>query len=817
MLRTSALSLTLAMLAGPLSAAEAGQRYFQLTPTVPGGLSATVIDPATIPDSDYITVSAEGQLISNGQRHRFWAVIGNFPNQIMVPQGQTATPEQRSEFALQAYADNEALITRFQDLGFNMTRFWRANSASGDADYVPGDGSSADIIDHFVATAKAKGFRIWMASLNRNMNGLTPEHVTVVDDPDTAEPWRAAITEGLAAKAPLNRARYWDPRLEAYAISQMVDAATHVNKYTGLRWCDDPVFAAFELSNEEWWVRAMLRGDWQKLPAFLRNSLVQRWNDYLLAKYDSATALTTAWNGLLPGEDPTRGTVLFTPMATPSTVALSINDGSAHAQAAVDAMVKQEYSRADFHDQRASDVLDFLMQVQIAHKQREHDAIKPLGKATRLAPLAWDTGIGYEIQSQWVHQNAEASVHDAYVNGFYGKRGESPAPAGPFEDALQAMQAHQGWTRMVHNRDQWVSWLEKPPGIAQGVPWLEHNRVKGKPFFCYETQISQPAKYRADFPLRLTALASVQDWDIAAWHYWGAARGIGSEVHPFHKGMDYSTGSHPQGYHFTWDECQAAMMRAAGIAWRMQAWAPAANPTTFIYGRKAMTDPLSMRYAGSYGLGGMDMLPTTYQHGLRIHIDPTRDDDAVIGPVVKGADYLTHNPYTPTEQVTFDWKQGFLSMQAPAALAWTGFLGNIDGEHIAFADGSRLDRVIFANDEGIYEAMTPEEGYLAFCAYSEDGLPLAQSRHAAVSLVSTSFNDGFRIERKDDGSIQVHGGGLPVRHARVGGVFTSPAIAGMRYTLRDWHLDSLGEGTVGADGAMMIPADQPLWFIELRR
>lgn len=813
MLRTSALSLTLALLAGNVSAAEAGKRYYQLTPTVPGGQPVAVVDPATIPDSEYITVNAEGQLVSNGQRQRFWGVIGAFPNQVHVPKGETITPEQRREHAVQAYADSEALITRFQDLGFNLSRFWRVNSATRDANYEPGDGSSADVIDHFIATAKAKGFRIWMAGLNRNLNGLTPEHVSIIDDPATAEAWQAAIAEGLKDKAPLNRARAWDPRLEAYAISQMVDAATHVNKYTGLRWCDDPVFAAFELSNEEWWVRAMLRGDWQKLPAYLRNSLVQRWNEFLITKYDSSTALSTAWNSLLPGEDPTKGTVLFAPMAGKSKVSLSINDGSDHAKAAVDAMVQQEYSRADFSEQRARDVLEFLMELQIAHKQREHNVVKALGKATRLAPLAWDTGIGYEIQSQWMHQNAEAVVHDAYINGLYPVK---PKPTGPFEDELQEMQAHLEWSRMEKNRGQWTSWLEKPPGISQGVPWLEHNRVKGKPYFCYETQIQQPAKYRAEYPLRFAALASIQDWDIAAWHYWGSAGGIGSEVRPFDKAMDYTTGRHPQGYHFTWDENQAAMMRAAGIAWRNQAWAPAPNPTTFIYGRKAMTDPTSMRYAGSYGISGMDMLPTTYQHGVRIEIDPTRDDDTVVGPVVKGADYNTHNPYTPTDAITFDWKQGFLKMDAPAAMAWTGFLGKV-GEHVVFTDGSRLDSVTFNNDENIYEAMTPEEGYLAFAAYSEDGLPLAQSKQAAVSLVSTSFNDGFRIEQKEDGTRQVHGGKLPVRHVRVGGTFRSAAIAGMRFTLRDWHLDNLGEGTVGADGVLVIPGDKPVWFIELRR
>ncbi|MEX0652684.1 MAG: hypothetical protein WD534_05360 [Phycisphaeraceae bacterium] len=67
-----------------------------------------------------------------------------------------------------------------------------------------------------------------------------------------------------------------------------------------------------------------------------------------------------------------------------------------------------------------------------------------------------------------------------------------------------------------------------------------------------------------------------------------------------------------------------------------------------------------MDYAGSYGSMGMDMFQTVYQHGVRIRIDPTREDDEVVGPVVRFEDRHTHNPYIPTEQTVFDWKAGYL-------------------------------------------------------------------------------------------------------------------------------------------------------------
>jgi len=796
---TSACLLTLALTAG-----EAGP-YLGLTPTVPGGIGVATLEAASVPAEAYIAVDAQGHLTLAGRRARYWGIIGGFPNQT-----SDKDPAARKAQAAQRYADNEALITRFQDLGFNLHRLWRTTTD----DYTPGDGSTSDVLDHYVANARAKGFRFWLAGMNPGPGDPKAEDVGIVNDPATADAWLAAVREvasNAKMKGLLNRARAWDPRLEALAIRNASAILTRVNHYTGLRWCDDPAFVAFELSNEEWFMRNMLGGVWQKLPAFFRNELIAQWNAWLLKRHGGQEGLRTAWGTLLPSENLATGSIAFAPMAGRSKAALAINDANAQAVAAVAGSADAEIDPKTLPEARARDVLAFLMDLHVGHKQREAAVIKALGRATRAAPLAYDTGIGYEIQSAWLHQNAEVSVHDAYVNGTYPAK---PEPKAPFSDPLQGMQQHLEWERKVNNRGKWVSWLEKPPGLSQGVPWLEHNKHPGKPYFAYETQIQQPAKYRADYPLRLAALASIQDWDIVCWHYWGGVGDVGSSARPFDRKMDITTGGHSQGYHFTFDEVQSAMMRAAGTAWRSSAWAAAAKPTTFIYGRKSMTDPLSMRYAGSYGISGMDMLPTTYGHGVRLLIDPTREDDAVVGPVVKAADYTTHNPYVPTPEITFDHQQGFLRMDAPAAKVWTGFLGKVGGK-LAFADGTALDRVSFANPAGIYEPMTPAEGYVSFALYSTDGAPLAQAKRAALSLVSTSFNSGFSlgVDHPDGKTRQ---GDLPVLTARVAGTVTCPAIDGMRWTMLDWHMQPLASGTVNG-GKIDIPSDQPVFVVELER
>jgi len=761
------------------------------------------------PDDGQYVVVKDGRLTLDGVRQRYWAVIGGvYCNSGVKP---ADTPEQKAEKVKTTHRGTDVLVQRYIDLGFNACRFWRGFNQP--TDYTPGDGSPADDVDYFIAKMKERGLRIWLAGMGGNAGQALPDDVNIISAPATADAWKAAVAEAGKGKGwdiRNNPARIWDPRLEAVGIRNMTNVATHVNRYTNLRWCDDPVFVVWELSNEEWWMRRMLGGSWQKLPAFFRNQLVARWNEFLKGKYGSDEKLKAAWKELLPGESIAKGTVLLAPMAGASKVAVSINDASPQAKEALEAL-KQEYSRSDFDPRRGEDVIEFLLDLQVKHKQREAAAIKPLGKSTRLCPMVYDTGIGYEIESQYLHQQADAVAHDAYVNGTGPEFKDEGLDDAPTE--LAKAQKRLGAERISANSGRWVNWLLKPPGICQGVPWLEHNRMEGKPYFCYEVQIQQPAKYRADFPLRLGALASIQDWDFVCWHYFGSVDDAGASDRPFDKRMDITTGSHPQGYHYTYDEVQNAMMRAAAWMWRQQLLAPAARPTKFIYGRKALYDPASMDYGGSYGMTGMDMMQTAYQYGCRIRIDPSRQDDEVIGPVVKFADRNSHNPYTPTDQIVFDWKKGYLMLDAPASAAFTGLLARY-GEKIEFKSGLILKDVKINNPPGIYEPVKDDEKYIAFAVHSLDAQPLDKARKASLSVVSTSFNSGFALGGQGKPTV---GGNTPVLVARVGATVQGAVLAGMKYKFHDWHMNQIGAGTIGADGLLKIPADQPVFCVSLER
>jgi hypothetical protein len=780
--------------------------------------ASEVLDPAGVPADAYVVADANGHLSLGGQRIRFWGAIGNLPSTyVKAEPGETA--EQHAARVQDAYRQNEALVQRLIDLGFNLNRTWHDVRE----DYVVGDGSRADIIDQFYATMKRRGLHLWHAGINR-FGTITADDVGIVDDPATAAAWSEAVAGWKKDGVDVwNIVRKWDPRFEAMSIKRRAEVATHLNRHTGLRYVDDPVFAAWELTNEEWWISKMVNGAFHGLPPFFQQELQQRWIAFLTDRYANDAALAKRWGKLLPGETLAGGSVQILPLATPQDLStLAIDETARKALAETAAANKdQKWKREDFARERGEDVLAFFTELHVASKRREAEAFKALGRSAKSCVLAWDTGIGYEIQAQWMQQNSDVSVHDAYVNG-WGDVREKPAS---FKDEQARWMWESENEAVKANVGPWNSWLLKPPGIAQGVPWLEHNKVPGKPFLAYETQIQQPAKYRADFPVRIATLAAIQDWDGVCWHYFAPPSGV-ADPKRWIEPMDNTVGKHPQGYHFTFDEVQTAAMRAAAIIWRTGLLEAPATPTTFIYGRKALQDPDSMDYGRSYGLRGLDMLQTVYQYGARILIDPTRDDNEVRGPVVKIEDRFSHNPYTPTKQITIDWKLGNIVFDAPGVAAFTGFLPKVGGSK-TFANGVTLSDVAVNNPEGIYDPVT--DGYIAFALHSEDGKSLATCQTAALTLVSTSFNSGFSLAKKDfekanDTANPLYAtagdgrknGGLPVLVARVAGTVTAKAIDGMNYTMYDWTMQPIGEGTV-TGSKLSVPADKPVFVIRLTR
>lgn len=168
----------------------------------------------------------------------------------------------------------------------------------------------------FVAACRALGVRVWAEVFGPSgFSPPSPEDVALVDDPSTAEAWTNAVSEALAAPGGarlLWLAAPWDPRLEV-ALQRRVRAwGRAFNPRTGLRRCEDPVFALFSFSSP--WLDEMCSPDRPALPAFFESSLRDWWGNWLYDRFGADSAAQDALGPFLPGETVASNTVAFPPL-----------------------------------------------------------------------------------------------------------------------------------------------------------------------------------------------------------------------------------------------------------------------------------------------------------------------------------------------------------------------------------------------------------------------------------------------------------------------------------------------------------------------
>lgn len=206
-----------------------------------------------------------------------------------------------------------ALAGRLWAAGFDMVRTEAlAAPESPDAPEGPGDAAA----NAFVAACRALGVRIWAEALAPSSAlPFSAGDVALVDDPSTADAWTNAVSEALSAPDGAERlalAAAWDPRLEV-ALQRRVRAwGRAFNPRTGLRRCEDPVFAVFSFSSR--WLDEMTAPDRGALPEFFEESLREWWGNWLYDRYGGDEKAAAALGPLLPGETVASNTVAFPPI-----------------------------------------------------------------------------------------------------------------------------------------------------------------------------------------------------------------------------------------------------------------------------------------------------------------------------------------------------------------------------------------------------------------------------------------------------------------------------------------------------------------------
>jgi hypothetical protein len=338
--------------------------------------------------------------------------------------------------------------------------------------------------------------------------------------------------------------------------------------------------------------------------------------------------------------------------------------------------------RLKFPEKRGDDIVHFMIDVQVDFDQKFTAfcrSLAPTGTGVNVVPFSFDTM--YRPSLQWAYEESRGGVMSM---GMY------------FWDLK--------------------SQLEKPPGAYV----IDSFTPKNTPVVLYETNIGRPNPYRSEYPLRLAALASTQDWDGVFWHYWGPVEGEGE--------LPYLTGTlaPPVSTHY-WmavhHENDPVMCTAMALASRIflgRYLPPAPEPQTIKIGAKALYSYSSFR--------GINVAQSTFSRGSRLEFDP-QDDSGVTedGKPMPRPGRVEH-AVAGSKYVTWDWPNARLIIDAPNVKA---YVGKTDGL-FRFSDG-----ITFGN------VNTP---FITFAIESMDGKPLAGPDASSQIIMGGVFeakNSGF--------------------------------------------------------------------------
>jgi hypothetical protein len=174
----------------------------------------------------------------------------------------------------------ENLASLFARSGFNMIRI--PTMPVGDSG-IQGKNTVAELYDLFVWACKTNNVRVWAELMHpATFYPVQPGDVGSVDEPYSADDWVEAVSgfkkpfEGISA-AP------WDARTEVVIQQRIHKWARSFNPYSGMRRCDDPVFALW--SFEQLWCDDMENLDPATLPVLFTNTLCTAWNNWLYRKF----------------------------------------------------------------------------------------------------------------------------------------------------------------------------------------------------------------------------------------------------------------------------------------------------------------------------------------------------------------------------------------------------------------------------------------------------------------------------------------------------------------------------------------------------
>ena len=347
--------------------------------------------------------------------------------------------------------------------------------------------------------------------------------------------------------------------------------------------------------------------------------------------------------------------------------------------------------RVRYPEKRASDYVEFMVDLENRFNQdfREYcRSLFPNGVGVNVAPFSFDTQ--YRPNTPWAYTE---SLGDVSCNGMY-----------------------------FWNSD---STLSKPPSAYV----MDSFTTAGMPTVIYETNAGRPCPYRSEYPIKVAAMASREDWDGVFWHYWSQGGGEND--------IEYLAGTfgYPNPVHY-WtavynelDPVMCSAMAMGGQLFLRQKLPPAEDPVVFKVGRKALFSYDTFR--------GINTAAATFTKGSRIDYDPKDDSGITVNGKEMPLVGRMAKALAGGEDVTWDWPNERLIIDAPTVKCYVGKIGN---NRFCFKDGIALSNV--------------NAPWICFTMTSADGKPLSgpdASRRILMSGVFDAKNNGFLFDYKTQG------------------------------------------------------------------
>ncbi|MHB9129616.1 MAG: hypothetical protein ACYDBB_00820 [Armatimonadota bacterium] len=280
------------------------QRAPALNPNLTDFPDSSLIDRSSSLDAPagkygFVTVKDGHFVFANGERARFFGL--NLAKETLFIQKPLI----------------DKLVVLFARSGVNLVRIHHIDDMQGILDPAPERffrPEKLDLVDYWVAKLREQGIYVCL-DLNDYRTFRSEE----------------GVQEGESLGRGAKPYAVFDQRLielqQEYARRFLVE---HVNPYTRLSYANDPAIAFLEIYDENGlFIR---RSDWPNLIDPYKTALQQRWNDWLIQRYGTTTALKAAWTdskgacALLPTESLETAMVLMPRMDLGSNVNPAFTD-----------------------------------------------------------------------------------------------------------------------------------------------------------------------------------------------------------------------------------------------------------------------------------------------------------------------------------------------------------------------------------------------------------------------------------------------------------------------------------------------------------